>query len=237
VAAFGVGMFEVCVFRRFREIEKQGQTEDGATEAKRVRSAASLRAIPETLKNKRFVGYMIPTIFFYFMFHSGWPLFGILQVIVLEANELHMAINVAISGVCGFIGAGFWSRLINKKGNDLACFYSAIGLAAGMLLTSIAPNIYVYIAIQSIAGFSGVGIVITLLNGLLAATPDKNRVIYISVYNTFINISLGLSPFFAYAILDAVGIRPAMAIIGGGRIVAAGALFVIYLKSRKLLKK
>jgi MFS family permease len=167
------------------------------------------------------------------MFHSGFPLFGIFQVITLEATELHLAINVAYSGLCGFIGAGVWSKLLQKKGNDFVCFLSALGLAVGMVISSIAPNMYVFILIQTISGFSGVGIVITLLNGLLAATPEKNRVIYISVYNTFINISLGLSPFFAYAILEATNIRTSMAIIGGGRVVAAFALLIIYFKSRK----
>jgi len=224
VAAFGVAIFEILVFRRFKE-------RDDIEATKKV----SLRAIPATLKDKRFVSYMVPTIFFYFMFHSGFPLFGILQVIELQATELHLAINVAYSGLCGFIGAGVWSKLLQKKGNDYVCFVSALGLAFGMILSAFAPNMYVFIAVQTVSGFSGVGIVITLLNGLLAATPEKNRVIYISVYNTFINISLGLSPFFAYAILNATSIRPAMVIIGSLRVVAAFALLVIYLRSRKNL--
>lgn len=226
VAAFGFAVCEIFVFRRFRE-------RDSGSVAVASRSLDSLRTIPQTFKNKRFMGYLTLTILFYFMFQSAWPLFSILQVIDLGSTELQMAINVAVSGLFGFIGAGFWSKLIARKGNDFAAFIAAIGLALNVMLTATSPNIWVYIAWQSLGGFNGVGVVITLLNGLLAYTPDKNRVIYICVYNTFVNISLGLSPFFANALHGALGTRLAMTAIGIGRILAAGGMFIIYWRGRE----
>jgi len=61
----------------------------------------------------------------------------------------------------------------------------------------------------------------------------KNRVIYISVYNTFVNISLGLSPFFANELHKALGTRSAMFVVGFCRVLAAILLFIIYKRNKK----
>ena len=253
VAAFCFGVAEVLTFRRFKEKDSDSIEEKNSIEEKdspkekdslekdvpEIKAAtktkdepSGIRVIPSILKDKRFMGYLILTIFFYFMLHSGWPLFSILQVIDLGATEWHMAVNVAVSGLFGFIGAGFWGRLIAKKGNDFAAFIASVGLVFNIFATATSPNIWVYILWQTVGGFIGVGFIISLLNGLLAYTPEKNRVIYICVYNTFVNISLGLSPFFAGALHGALGTRLSMAVVGIGRILAALAMFVIYLRSR-----
>ncbi|MCL2407341.1 MAG: MFS transporter [Defluviitaleaceae bacterium] len=233
--AFVIACAEIFVFRKLRERKTSDDVQviSSVAAVQKTSTKESLRAIPGVLKDKRFVGYMIPTLFFFFMFQSGWPLFGILQVIVLEATELHMATNAALAGLSGFIGAGVWTRIMRRKGNDFTCFLCAMGLAVGMIMTAFAPTIEVYIVMQIVAGFSGVGVVITLLNGLLTFTPDKNRVIYISVYNTFVSISLAISPFFAHALQNRFGVREAMFIVGVGRIFAAFALLAIYFKTRE----
>lgn len=224
VMAFAVGMWEVHTFRRIKEKEH---------DAGEGRKGGGLSAIAEALRDKKFISYLLPTLFFYFMFQAGWPLFNILQVIDLQANEIQLALSAVCSGIFGFLGANWWSKLIAKKGNEFATFLAALLLAGTIFMCAAAPNMYVYILIQIYSGATGIGVTIALLNGLLGATPDKNRVVYIAVYNTFINISLGVSPFAANALYNAFGTRLAMAIVGFGRVAAGLLLFLIYLRNRK----
>ncbi|MDR1704399.1 MAG: MFS transporter [Clostridiales bacterium] len=234
-AAVVFGIAEIFVFMRFKEPQKESP--EGGEGGGRPSLKSGFKAVLEPLKDRKFVAYMIPTIYFYFMYQAGWPLFSILQVIDLKATEFHMALNAALAGICGFLGANFWGRRIAKKGNDFTTVIATLLLAVSVFLTILSPNIWVYILCQGFGGFVGIGVVITMFNGLLAATPDKNRVIYIAVFNTFVNLSLGLSPLFANVLYEAMGTRQAMAVMGLGRLLSTVILYVIYLRNkRKVIK-
>ena len=70
-------------------------------------------------------------------------------------------------------------------------------------------------------GFSAVGINTALLNGVLEATPDENRLMYLAFYNTAMNISLFIAPFFAMALFTGFGsLSTAIFVVGGLRIIA-----------------
>lgn len=226
ILAFVIGLCEVIVFRRFKERDSHpGNTPP--------HERTGLRDVAATLRDRKFVAYLIPTLFFYFTYQAGWPLFSILSVKDLGATELQLAFSAVVSGITGFFSAGFWSRRIAKKGNEQVTAFAVFSLAMTVFVTAVAPNMYFYIAAQAYGGFTGIGIVITLLNGLLAATPEKNRIIYIAVYNTFINISLGISPFFANALYNAMGTRAAMFVVGGCRALAGFILFIIWQKNKR----
>ena len=79
--------------------------------------------------------------------------------------------------------------------------------------------------VSAYSGFSAIGINAAFLNGALEATPDENRMIYLAFYNTCMNVSLFISPFFAYFLQARFGNSNALFVVGGMRLVATGVLY------------
>jgi len=70
------------------------------------------------------------------------------------------------------------------------------------------------------------GTTTTIFNGLLSATPDEDRMTYIGVYSTLINIAQFAGPFVALMFLNMFGLMWALAIIGILRMVASGLIYI-----------
>jgi hypothetical protein len=71
---------------------------------------------------------------------------------------------------------------------------------------------------------------------LLGATPDKNRVVYLGIYNTMVNVSLAFSPYFSLVLFNTFQIRVASAIVGCMRICAVVIMFFVLYKKEKVKK-
>jgi hypothetical protein len=80
-------------------------------------------------------------------------------------------------------------------------------------------------------GFVAIGLNTAMLNGVLEATPDENRLPYIAFYNTALNISLFLAPLFSLFLLTHININGVFFIIAGMRLM--GAIVLIFSKGRK----
>jgi predicted MFS family arabinose efflux permease len=110
---------------------------------------------------------------------------------------------------------------------------AAFFMAVNMFLFAAAPNLPIMLIASVFTGISVIGMNISLLNGMLEATPAQNRIIAIAVYNTFANISLFLSPFAANLLLELTGIINSLMIIGAARALAAGILLAFYIRTRR----
>ncbi len=202
ILAFLVGMVEIFIFNRFK-ISKD------ATQQTRTH----LSAIKDIVKNKEFLRFFATSLLFTFFWQMGWPLCTIYQIKTLGANEIWLALFAVGSGLISFLTASRWNKVISKKGNFYALFFAMFSLAINLFLFPISPNLYVMMLASLFGGFCVVGINICILNGLLEMSPDENRLVYISFYNTFSNLCLFISPFVSYFLLNAVSIRPALYIV------------------------
>jgi MFS family permease len=153
-------------------------------------------------------------------------LVNIFYINVLDATEMWFAIFALTSGMSALASGTFWQRLLQKRGNNTTFIVAAALLASNMFFFPFIPNVWVMSVVTIFIGFSAIGINTALLNGVLEATPDENRMVYLATYNTIINISLFISPFFAFALLSAAGIVWAFVIIGVLRFVATGILWL-----------
>lgn len=169
-------------------------------------------------KHKPFVRFTKSSLLFYFGWQMGWPLFSIYQVVNLGADEFWLSIIFVVSAIGSFVGYSFWNDQIRKRGNAIVASITTMGMATNPILLAISPNLYWAAALNFTIGFFTAGNVTVLLNGLLEATPDENRVLYVGAYNTLINISLTLSPLVAHSVLRLTGIFWALIIVGLVRI-------------------
>ena len=226
IIAFLIGLFEVFYFRKLKEKpveEKQEQIQ-------------ILKSIKEVFKDKRFLLFALSTLIFYFTFHSGWAISSIYVIKELGATEIWLTMIAIASGVASFFSASLWNKFINKKGNDIALVVACFAMALNTLFIVLSPNLYFILFQSFFNGIAGVGITVTLLNGLLAATPDKNRIIYIGIYNTIMNISLGIAPLLTQMILDKRGVSFALFTVSGMRFVSTGIVIFILFVVKKRIK-
>ena len=218
VGAFLLGIIEVLMFNRFK-VPEYAQVPPAAQE-----KAPKGHVLKGILKDKRFRAFFIPTICFAFTWQAGWPLVNMYIVIDLQATEMWLAIFALISGVTAFLSGAFWQNLLRKRGNTITFVVAAILLGGNLFVFPLMPNVQLIAVVHVFSGFSAIGINTVLLNGVLEATPDQNRMTYLAFFNTLMNISLFVAPFFAYLLLTFMGVQAAMFVIGGLRLF--GALFI-----------
>ena len=215
--AFLVGLLEVFYFNKLKVPEYAAKEEA-------PKHFYAREQIVNIMKDKRFRAFFIPVICFAFTWQAGWPLFSIYQVIHLRANELWFAIYALSTGVAAFISGGFWQKLLRKRGNNTVLVLSGGMLAVNALIVPFVPNVQVMAVFSFFMGFISIGISTGMLNGVLEATPDENRMMYLAFYNTCMNISLFIAPFFAVLLHGAFGVFWALIIVGVLRIF--GTFFV-----------
>jgi Na+/melibiose symporter-like transporter len=186
--------------------------------------------IKSVLTNKVFLNYLLFTLIYYVTWQSGWALSTIYQIENLGANEIWLALFAVGSGLTSFFSAAFWSKYIAKKGNGRAMVMAGYALALNMTFIALTPNLPLMVLACCYGGFAGIGINITLLHGLLIATPEKDRMVYIGTYNTFVNISLGVSPMLSLLLVNKIGIEYTMHVVGLSRVVSASLLLLAHRK-------
>ena len=225
VLAFLLGLVEVVVFNRLKVPEGRGL--QAADEQK------NFVVLKDILRDKRFRVFVVPAILFAFTWQAGWPLVNIHQAITLGATELWFAIFALMTGISAFASGVFWQRLLRKRGNNITFVVSAGFLALNMFAFPLVTSVQMMAIVSLLGGFSAIGINTAMLNGVLESTPEKNRLMYLSVFNTAMNISLFLAPFFAHALLTLVGNRDAMFIVGALRGVGTVVIWGAYRLGRR----
>lgn len=229
VAAFLVGLAEVFYFSKLKEEYNPKY----APEKAQGKMDIKLKDIKEVFQNKAFKSFAICTLIYYVTFHSGWAVSSIYIIKNLGANEIWLAIISVTSGLTSFLFASRWNRLIAKKGNDIALTAACLIMAINTFVIVISPNLYVLILQSMINGIGIIGLNITLLNGLLINTPDKNRLLYIGVYNTFMNLSLGLSPLFIQFFMDHTSVKSALTLVSLMRFGGTAVVFYMAVMRNK----
>jgi len=217
VLAFFVGLVEIYTFNRFKLPVKEENIES---------PRRKFSDIFKMLKDKRFMKFTTAIMFFHVSWFGLSPLFVLLQIDRLGANELWIAMGAAGSGISAILSASFWTKYINKYGNHKALTISTFMMGISVLLFMTAQSAQMLAAISLYAGFCMMGTTTTIFNGLLSATPDEDRMTYIGVYSTLINIAQFAGPFVALMFLNMFGLMWALAIIGILRMVASGLIYI-----------
>lgn len=235
VLAFVAGLWEIRTFLRFDgKTSTADEYKESTIMMKKQERRVNKRGLKTVFSDKKFVSFLIIKFVFYFTWQAGWPIISSFKIFVLEANELWLALGSAAAGVAAFFSANYWRRRIWNKGNDDTFTFAAFCIAISILLFGFAPNVIVFVILQSFNGFATIGVNTCLLNGLLEITPEKDRLMYVGVYNAVTNLSLIIAPFAAYFFMTNVGIRESLFIIGFLRLVTVG---IIILQARRKPKE
>ncbi|MBE6012654.1 MAG: MFS transporter [Lachnospiraceae bacterium] len=221
--AFIVGLGEVFYFSKLKEEYNPKYSPE------KVQGKINIKIsdIKEAFHNKAFVSFGVCTLLYYISYHSGWAVSSIYVIKNLGANEIWLAIISVTSGLSSFLFASRWNRIIVKKGNNIALTAACLTMAINTLFLVMSPNLYFLIIQSMVNGIGVIGLNITLLNGLLINTPDKNRLLYIGLYNTFMNLSLGFSPLFIQFFMDHTSVKAALSLVAIMRFVSTAIVFYV----------
>ena len=232
VLAFCVGLGEIFVFRKFRE-PPEVVLADGCAPAAPMPPKAGLADIKKALKHKPFLLFLGTTLLIQFSWQAGWPLTSVHQIQVVRSTEIWFALYTVAMGIGAFFAAGFWNKMIDKRGNHFTLVLSGSFMAFNMLFIGLATIPPAMVGASLFAGFATIGLITSLLNGLLSVTPNENRIIYIGIYNSCVGLSLFLSPLFAALLLGLIGGRNAIWSIFVLRLTAALLLLVVAWAAKK----
>ena len=224
--AFLLGLLEVFVFNKLKVQDAGNYQEASDTALENSNSEPPIKQLVKISKDKKFRKFFIPALCFAFTWQAGWPLFSLFQVRVLQSTELWFAIFALMSGLATLMSGGFWQRILRKHGNNTTFVVSAGVLALNAFMVPFVPNVQIMAIVSLIGGFSAIGINTAMLNGVLEATPDDNRMMYLAYYNTAVNISLFVAPIFAAFLLMATNITVALVTVGVLRFCGMGFIWL-----------
>lgn len=218
VLAFFISLLEIFTFTKLKETEENHETCINFRET-----------IRDVFKNKKYLGFLACSLTFHFGWQMGWPLFGIYQIGYLEADETWLTILSVTSSIVMFFSFGYWSKIIDKKGNNFAITLATMGMAATPVLYVLSRNLYTLTVSGLIMGFFTAGTTTVILNFLLEVSPEKNRIMYVAVHATLTNVTLFIAPLIGDIVLKHSNIFVALLITALMRFIGS---LTFYFKGR-----
>lgn len=207
IVTFILAQGEVVTFFKFR----------GIITVKKEKEISYIASLKETIKNipkeRNYIIFMISSLVFYFGWQMGWPLFNIYTITNLKANEFWLSIIAVSSSIASIAAYKLWAKFARKKGNTYALFIATIGMSLTPLMYAVSRSLLALVLFNIIIGISTAGTVQILFNLLLEVTPNKNRTVYLAIYNTLMNLSAAVSPLIGVAIKDKTNIFTALIIV------------------------
>lgn len=192
--------------------------------------------IKEIFQNKGFVTFCGCAFLFHVTWQMGWPLFFIYNVDIAHFNEFQLSIVNVAAGLVQFMTYSMWNRVIDKKGSRFVILLGAFTLAVNPLFYTKAFGFYYVVAVNILIGIGSTGFTLSLFSSLLETLPETKKTIYISVFNTLINISGFVSPLIGVWVYKYLDIFATMFLIGLLRIAATSTFAVRWWRWRKSVK-
>ncbi|MEI8095078.1 MAG: MFS transporter [Spirochaetales bacterium] len=198
------------------------------------------RKIREIASNKTFVRYLLASVVFYFSWQTPWTLFSLYQVKELHAGNFALGLLTLANTGGNLMGYKFWVGQIEKKGNLHVQWMSASALILVPLtyaLTGFLPRIsllgidlslYIIGTLSILVGAALSGLILSMFNSLLEATPEKNRTSYIAYFNTANTITAIIAPLWGVTAYELWGWQTAFWICFGQRLVGVSALILLW---------
>lgn len=228
VGTFIIAMGEVYSYFKFRGVRTSKQ-ETAVNYRRELKTTFRYM-----LREKNFLIFGVCSLIFYFGWQMGWPLFNIYMLNNLHADEKWMALIQVASSLSSILTYGLWARFADRKGNNFALFIATVGMSITPVLYAISGNLVTLALYNIVVGISVAGTVQILFNMLIEVTPQKNRTIYIAIYNTAINMSAAIAPMIGVAINRGIQIYWALIVVAGLRFLGSLSFLISNKHFRKV---
>jgi MFS family permease len=177
-------------------------------------------------QEKTFLGFILKR----FVFLSGvsmvTPLFPIYFVRHIQLSDSWIATITTTQSAVMVLGYYFWSQQSRRRGSRPVLLWTTFGVALYPILVSLTGLPWQIAVYSGIYGIFQAGLDLVFFDELLKTFPPHYSAVFVSVAQTFLFLSAIISPILGSALVDWLGIVPAM-IIGGTIRLAGFGLFAL----------
>ncbi|MGQ9595456.1 MAG: MFS transporter [Anaerolineae bacterium] len=169
-----------------------------------------------------------------FVYHWGLylptALYSIYRVRYLGANDRWIGSFMTLHTITTI--AGYWlaGGLARRWGEERMLVLGAGGLAFYPILTGLSTSLPPLLGVSAWGGLVGAWLNLALFNVSLALAPEGQRATYVALYTVVVNLAACAAPLVGSALAGAMGIREAMILSGGVRLLGTGLFALLVLR-------
>ncbi|MGC8837291.1 MAG: MFS transporter [Anaerolineae bacterium] len=223
---FGVGACASLLSLRY--LRRIRLPEVGAPAAARPAGAAGLQwgqvrsAWGRLAAQRRFLGFLGSAFVYHWGLYLPAALYSIYRVRVLGASDRWIGSFTTLHTLANI--AGYWlaGRLARRWREEQMLVWGAAGLAFYPILTALSTTLSPLLGVSVWGGLFGAGLNLALFNVSLALAPEGQRATYVALYTVAINLAAFAAPLVGSALAEAIGLREAMLLAGGVRLLGVG---------------
>jgi hypothetical protein len=195
----------IVQLRVMRQLPRDIQTRKGS-------GLADLRgALREIWQSRRFMIFIGVAVVFHFGFFMAWPLFFLLQVTYLHANEIWLSIISVPASILQWLTLKYWSRYIERNGNRKALVIGCLGMASNPALAVLAAYLPAGLGLPGLTLLNLVNACtfsafqLALLQCLLEVVPQKFKPINLSLFTNALLLTNAIAPLVGVRLYNILG--------------------------------
>lgn len=234
--AFAVGLVEAYMLLRLVELPPDAQPAPGAlgTSIATSRAQGGARAgFRQIIADGDFRHFELAAFVLYFGWAMGGPLFTRYRVTIMGANNAWISVYAVVESLAAVVAVAYWARLGEQRGSRNVLWWCAAGVSGNVWTLAMIIQLPLGMITSAWAGVFNCGTNLLLLNSLLEIAPPEKRATYLAYHATVINVAQLAGPMLSVALMEGIGIRPALVIAGAVR--ACGGL--LFLRSLMLERR
>ena len=220
----------------------------GGYAVKEKLASFSLKGIGGVIKqiahDKRFLGFLVPTLLFYIGWQMDWSLYYLGQRQHLLFTEAQLSYIPAIEALLSVFVLGIWAKLVEKRGLNFMMTVGAFGMGiapVSLLISAALPPDMRFTAFFSMNIFFCIFYCIPNLciaQMLLQVVPQVNKSLIIALYTVTIALSNAFSPFLGVQIYSILGSNYSALLISFAImfVLRVGAGIIYFTRGRRMAK-
>jgi len=171
---------------------------------------------------QRFLRFVFSAFVYHWGLYLPAALYSIYRVRVLGASDRWIGSFTTLHTLATIVGYWLSGQVARRWGEERMLVWGAGGLAFYPILTALSTTLSPLLGVSVWGGVFGAGLSLALFNVSLALAPENERATYVALYTVAINLAAFAAPLVGSALAEAVGLREAMLLAGGVRLLGVG---------------
>ena len=188
-----------------------GQRSPEATSAARFSPREIGGVLRGLVRDRKFMAYFGGVMLFYMGWHMDWSMWYIGQTQYIGLNEAELSLYTALTSISQLLLMGAIVKLIDRRGTGVAFLCPILSLVFCPVVMLVGLHVpegaraVVFLALGTLVCAPQSGTNLCLVQMLLAAVPQRNRSLIISLHMMVVTLSNALMPYLGVRLYEAMG--------------------------------